>query len=71
MVIIRLPLVLTYLLPSLVAIARGHRSWFEIITCNLLLGWTVLGWLVALVTHGRSLANDDCFERALLKGSSD
>jgi hypothetical protein len=42
-------LVLAYFLPSLVAVARGHQSLLEIVTCNLLLGWTVLGWIVAFI----------------------
>jgi hypothetical protein len=42
-------LVIGYLLPSLVAIARGHQSWWEIVAFNLLLSWTVLGWVFALI----------------------
>jgi Superinfection immunity protein len=48
-VVVTLLLVLVYFLPSLVAIARDHQSWFEIVTCNLLLGWTVLGRIVAFI----------------------
>jgi hypothetical protein len=46
---VTLLLVLAYFLPSLVAVARGHQSWLEIVTCNLFLGWTVLGWIVAFI----------------------
>ena len=46
---VTLLLVLAYFLPSLVAVARGHQSGLEIVTCNLLLGWTVLGWIVAFI----------------------
>ena len=42
-------LVIGYLLPSFVAIARGHQSWWEIVAFNLLLSWTVLGWVFALI----------------------
>ena len=38
-----------YLLPSLVARARRHRNVNAITVLNLFLGWTVLGWLVALI----------------------
>jgi hypothetical protein len=42
-------LIIGYLLPSFVAIARGHQSWWAIVTFNLLLSWTVLGWAFALI----------------------
>jgi hypothetical protein len=42
-------LVLVYFLPTFLAAARGHQSWLEILTLNLLLGWTVLGWIGALI----------------------
>lgn len=45
-----LPAVLClYLLPSLVAAARQHRNGGAIGALNILLGWTILGWVVALV----------------------
>jgi hypothetical protein len=43
------PLVIGYLLPSFIAIVRGHDRWWEIVAFNLLLGWTILGWIFALV----------------------
>ena len=46
---VTIPLVLVYLLPSFLAIARGHQSWWAIVTLNLFLGWTVIGWIGALV----------------------
>jgi hypothetical protein len=42
-------LVLAYLLPSFLAIVRGHQSRFEIVALDLLLGWTVLGWIFAFI----------------------
>ena len=38
-----------YLLPSLVAAARGKINSSAIFVLNVLLGWTVLGWIIALV----------------------
>ena len=38
-----------YFLPSIVALVRRHLSAPAIIVLNLLLGWTVLGWIFALV----------------------
>jgi len=38
-----------YFLPTIVAVARGHHNAFAIFLLNLLLGWTGLGWIFALV----------------------
>lgn len=38
-----------YFLPSLIALGRDIRSGGGVVVVNLLLGWTLLGWLVALV----------------------
>jgi ABC-type transport system involved in cytochrome c biogenesis permease component len=44
-----LVLVGLYFLPALLALARSHHQRLAIAALNLLLGWTVLGWVVALV----------------------
>ncbi len=38
-----------YFIPCWVAISRKHRSQLAIGVLNILLGWTVLGWILALV----------------------
>jgi hypothetical protein len=38
-----------YFLPSLVAFGRGKRDLLSIFLLNLFLGWTFVGWVVALV----------------------
>ena len=38
-----------YFLPSIIAFARSKRDIAGIILLNFLLGWTVIGWVVALV----------------------
>ena len=38
-----------YLLPAIVAFARKHKEARSVFLANLLAGWTVLGWGVALV----------------------
>lgn len=38
-----------YFLPWFVAAARNHRNWPAIAVMNLLLGWTLLGWIGALI----------------------
>jgi uncharacterized membrane protein YqaE (UPF0057 family) len=42
-------LVLSYMLPALVATTRGVRRPAGLILLNLLLGWTILGWVGALI----------------------
>jgi hypothetical protein len=43
-----LPLLL-YFLPSIIALARSKRDTLAIFLLNLFLGWSVIGWIVALV----------------------
>lgn len=38
-----------YFLPTLIAFFRQHKNKLAIFLLNLLLGWTVLGWVVSLV----------------------
>ena len=42
-------IVVAYSLPALVAVCRRHDRPEVIALVNLLLGWTVVGWLVLLV----------------------
>ena len=43
-----IPLVL-YFLPSIIALARNKRDTLAIFLLNFFLGWSVIGWIVALV----------------------
>ena len=43
-----LPFVM-YFLPSIIAFARSKRDLLAIFLLNLFLGWSVIGWIVALV----------------------
>jgi hypothetical protein len=38
-----------YFLPTILAFARNKRDTAAILLLNLLLGWTMIGWVVALV----------------------
>jgi len=38
-----------YFLPSIVADARKHRSSSGVFLLNLFFGWTLLGWVLALI----------------------
>lgn len=41
--------IILYLLPSLIAKKRRHKNVLPIFALNVLLGWTFLGWVVAIV----------------------
>lgn len=41
--------VILYFVPTLAAALRQHHQKLAIFALNLLLGWTVIGWVVALV----------------------
>jgi len=38
-----------YFLPSLIALGRSKRDLMAIFLLNFFLGWTMIGWVVALV----------------------
>jgi hypothetical protein len=42
-------IVTAYMLPALVAALRGHPQVWAITALDLILGWSVLGWVAALV----------------------
>lgn len=42
-------LAVVYCVPWIVARSRRHRNTGAIIATNLLLGWTAIGWIVALI----------------------
>lgn len=44
--VVMLPL---YAVPAIIAFARGHRQRVAILLVNVLAGWTMIGWLGALV----------------------
>lgn len=41
--------ILLYFLPSIVAAKRNHKNMIPVFLLNIFLGWTFLGWVVALV----------------------
>ena len=40
---------LFYFLPSIIAAARSKRDLASIFVLNLLLGWTAIGWVIAMI----------------------
>lgn len=47
--ILMLFLVAAYFIPALLAYSRRHHNATAITMLNLLLGWTFLGWVIALI----------------------
>jgi hypothetical protein len=48
------PLLLAaYFLPTIVAIIRGKRNLLAILLVNLLLGWSIVGWIIAVARGNR------------------
>jgi hypothetical protein len=43
-----------YFLPSIIALMRNKRDIVAIILLNFFLGWSVIGWIVALVWAAKS-----------------
>ena len=50
-----------YLTPTIVALVRKVRNRGSVIVVNVLLGWTIIGWIVALAMAARS----DTLERSV------
>ena len=44
-----IPMLFLYFLPSFIAWRRNHRNTAAIVVVNLLLGWSFIGWIAALV----------------------
>lgn len=42
-------LIAMFFLPSLIALVRSHHNGFAIFLTNFLLGWTLIGWIIALI----------------------
>ena len=47
--IIILVLIVPYFVPSIIAFSRKHQNATAIFALNLLLGWTIIGWIACLV----------------------
>lgn len=47
-------IVLAYFLPAVIAFSRGVPNKGSVLVLNLFLGWTLVGWVVALAMAARS-----------------
>ena len=51
-ILILLPVAALYFLPSIVAEVKNHHSSGLVFLVNLLAGWTLIGWIAALIWAG-------------------
>lgn len=47
--VIIIVLIIPYFIPTIIAVIRKHQSTPAIVLINVLLGWTLIGWIAALV----------------------
>lgn len=40
---------LVYFVPTIIVFSRGHRNEMSIVLLNILLGWTIIGWVASLI----------------------
>ena len=57
----------TYFLPSVIALLRSKSNTFAIILLNIFLGWTFVGWVVALVW---SVTSDNKSQTVVINNST-
>lgn len=48
-ILIALALTIIYFLPTIIACERGHKNALAIFVLNILLGWSIIGWAIALI----------------------
>lgn len=56
-----------YFLPWIVARSRNHRNTTAIVVLNLFLGWTFIGWVIALVWACTKESKEEETRRKVLK----
>ena len=49
LVVVIIVFVMMYLSPTMIAVGKNARRMWEITALNFFLGWTIIGWIVALV----------------------
>jgi len=48
-ILMLLLIVVIYMLPTLIAFGREHPRRQDVVVLNILLGWTLIGWIVAFL----------------------
>jgi hypothetical protein len=58
-VIVLLLIALIYMLPTLIAFGREHLRRYDIIVVNILVGWTLIGWIVVFLWASLGRVEDE------------
>lgn len=48
-ILVVLAIVLIYMLPTLIAFGRGHPRRQDVALVNILVGWTLIGWIAVFL----------------------
>jgi len=56
--LIMISMIIIYFIPSIIAENRRHQNRMAISFLNLLVGWTVIGWLIAIVWSGTTVKHE-------------
>jgi hypothetical protein len=68
-VIVGIIVLAVYLLPTWIALARKHHWIVRILLVNVLLGWTIIGWVVALHMSSTSRTKTNAYWRPPTPGT--
>jgi hypothetical protein len=58
-VIVLLLIALIYMLPTLIAFGREHPRRHDIVVANILVGWTLIGWIVVFLWASLARVEDE------------
>jgi hypothetical protein len=58
-VIMLLLIIMIYMLPTLIAFGREHPRRHDITVANILLGWTLIGWIVIFLYASLGRVEED------------
>lgn len=54
-------LLMLYVIPTVNAFGRLHHNKYAILLTNLFLGWTIIGWVVALIWSATAVRKDEAY----------
>lgn len=58
-ILVLVAIVLLYMLPSLIAFGREHPRRQDIAVINILLGWTLIGWIAVFLWAALAQTGDE------------
>jgi hypothetical protein len=58
-ILMLMAILLLYMLPTIIAFSREHPRRQDVIVANLLLGWTLIGWVVVFLWASLAATEDE------------